>query len=1040
MPDPLTIPFKQADPNGHYRSKQLPYDQSDFLVMLGMPPVLGDVKGPGTSAANQVALFADGTGRNLAAASSSGLAKLSTGVLSTVAAPSGTVVGTSDVQTLTNKTLNGCTINGLTGLTKADVGLANVDNTSDINKPVSSAQQGALNLKEDKSNKGAVNGYAALDGSGKVPVSQLPASAAAVTSVNARTGAVVLASSDVNLGNVDNTADVAKPVSTATQTALNLKEDKSNRGIANGYATLDAAGTVPTTQLPASVVGASVYKGTWNAATNTPSITTGSAPGKQGWYYSVSVAGTTTVDGISSWVVGDQIISNGTIWQKIPNAQSVTSVNTYTGAVVLTKADVGLGNVDNTSDANKPVSTATTTALAGKESTANKGANNGYAGLDGAGKVPVAQLPAPVVASVNGQTGVVVVTKADVGLSNVDNTSDAAKNTAVATLTNKTLTTPTINGGQLNSVTFSSPVGLTKADVGLANVDNTSDSTKNAAVATLTNKTLTSPVITTPTGIVKADVGLGNVDNTSDATKNAAAVTLTNKTINGANNTLVVRLDADVVNNLPVTRLNSGTGANSASFWRGDGQWAPPAGGGDIVGPVVSADGELTAFSGTTGKIIKRPTQASGFAKHVLNGAFTTQTQIGSADIANNAVTNLHPDVTMITGQTAKATPVVSADQILIWDSAASALRKTSLSSGIWSVRQRSYNAVGNPNFEVDQRNVGGLLTHGVGSGLCVDRWGVGLTGSLRFTSQPTAGYVSPPGTSFNLSGCFWRMSLTTQQASLGASDYFYMNQICEGISLRELASDVTSVSMLVRSSVANLKFGFFLRDFNGTTVTRTMTYLCSLGTANTWTLVTLPNIPVFAAGGQWTFAPGGVGADIGFSLSAGTSLTSPANSAWQNGNYLGAAGQDNFASKTVGSTFDVGFVQWETGPECTALIDKPFADNFDECQRYYCKSYDYSAVPGAVTAIGAVSMWANTGWSGPIGGVTFPRTMAKAPPAFSVWTTTGTPNGIKNVAGTEVYGMTSASVGSTGIYLISTATVVGPTMFAFQYTAGTGF
>lgn len=47
--------------------------------------------------------------------------------------------------------------------------------------------------------------------------------------------------------------------------------------------------------------------------------------------------------------------------------------------------------------------------------------------------------------------------------------------------------------------------------------------------ATLTNKTLTSPVINSPTGIVKGDVGLGNVDNTSDATKNSATATLTNK-------------------------------------------------------------------------------------------------------------------------------------------------------------------------------------------------------------------------------------------------------------------------------------------------------------------------------------------------------------------------------------------------------------------------------------------------------------------------------------------------------------------------------
>lgn len=112
-------------------------------------------------------------------------------------------------------------------------------------------------------------------------------------------------------------------------------------------------------------------------------------------------------------------------------------------------------------------------------------------------------------------------TKTQVGLGNVDNTSDATKDAAVATLTNKTLTAPVIN----------SPTGIVKGDVGLGNVDNTSDATKNAAVATLTNKTLTAPAITAPTGIVKGDVGLGNVDNTSDATKNAAVATLTNKTL-----------------------------------------------------------------------------------------------------------------------------------------------------------------------------------------------------------------------------------------------------------------------------------------------------------------------------------------------------------------------------------------------------------------------------------------------------------------------------------------------------------------------------
>lgn len=87
------------------------------------------------------------------------------------------------------------------------------------------------------------------------------------------------------------------------------------------------------------------------------------------------------------------------------------------------------------------------------------------------------------------------------------------------------------------------PSALSPTEQGDITVDSTSGEIKlhdgttvktvtlNEKTQTLTNKTLTSPVINTPTGIVKGDVGLGNVDNTSDATKNAAAVTLTNKTL-----------------------------------------------------------------------------------------------------------------------------------------------------------------------------------------------------------------------------------------------------------------------------------------------------------------------------------------------------------------------------------------------------------------------------------------------------------------------------------------------------------------------------
>ena len=155
--------------------------------------------------------------------------------------------------------------------TKAQVGLGNVDNTSDANKPISTATKTALDGKQAKITGAATtitndnltaNRALISNSSGKVAVSSITStelgyldgvtsniqtqlnnklSSAPVTSVNNKTGAVSLGAKDVGLGNVNNTSDANKPISNATQTALNNKQSKIT---ANGILKGDGTGNI----------------------------------------------------------------------------------------------------------------------------------------------------------------------------------------------------------------------------------------------------------------------------------------------------------------------------------------------------------------------------------------------------------------------------------------------------------------------------------------------------------------------------------------------------------------------------------------------------------------------------------------------------------------------------------------------------------------------------------------------------------------------------------------------------------------------------
>jgi hypothetical protein len=132
-----------------------------------------------------------------------------------------------------------------------------------------------------------------------------------------------------------------------------------------GVATLDAGGKVPTSQIP--MQGDLNYQGTWNASTNTPTLT--SSVGTKGYYYVVDVAGTTNLNGITDWQIGDWAIFNGSVWQKVDNTDAVSSVNGQTGTVVLTTTNINEGTNLYYTDARARASVSAGTGISYNSST-----------------------------------------------------------------------------------------------------------------------------------------------------------------------------------------------------------------------------------------------------------------------------------------------------------------------------------------------------------------------------------------------------------------------------------------------------------------------------------------------------------------------------------------------------------------------------------------------------------------------------------------------------------------------------------------------
>ena len=141
--------------------------------------------------------------------------------------------------------------------------------------------------------------------------------------------------------------------------------------ITNGGGTSQSViDTLASLQAQITALGSSVvYGGLWNASTNTPTLV--SSVGTSGTFYIVSVAGTTSLNGISNWGVGDWAIFNGTVWQRVEGGAdgnfttlSASSTVTFSGLTASTAlaldASKNVVSVTNTGSGSNVLATSPT--------------------------------------------------------------------------------------------------------------------------------------------------------------------------------------------------------------------------------------------------------------------------------------------------------------------------------------------------------------------------------------------------------------------------------------------------------------------------------------------------------------------------------------------------------------------------------------------------------------------------------------------------------------------------------------------------------